>query len=189
MQFIPTEGPRTAGALATQAIKHGADLIIAVGGDGTISEVVDGLVNSPIPLGILPAGTANVLANEVGLKRQLAAAARQMATCVPQRVSVGRVTSGVHEVRHFLLMAGAGFDAEIIYHLSASWKDRLGKLSYFLGGLRRVGRDLPEFEVVIDGLARPCSFALISKVRNYGGDFEIASNVRLQDNDFEVRGV
>lgn len=186
VQFIATCGPRTAGQLALDAIAAGADLIIAAGGDGTINEVINGLANSPVPLGILPAGTANVLASEVGLKRNLAAAAKQMAGCMPERVPLGMVQFPSGEKRHFLLMAGVGFDAEIIYHLSANWKEKLGKFSYFLGGIRRIGKRLSEFEVRIDGVARPCTFALISKVRNYGGDFEIASEVRLHDEAFEV---
>jgi diacylglycerol kinase (ATP) len=184
--LIPTVGPRTAGPLSMEAIENGASLIIAAGGDGTISEVVNGMVNSQVPLGILPAGTANVLAHEIGLSRNVVSAARQLAGCVPRRVSIGEITMASGAVRYFLMMAGAGFDARVIYHLSAGLKDKLGKASYFLAGLGRLGGTLPELDAVIDGETRRCSFALISKVRNYGGDFEIAPEVLLSDNQFEV---
>jgi YegS/Rv2252/BmrU family lipid kinase len=184
--LIPTIGPRTAGALAVKAIEDGANLIIAAGGDGTISEVVNGMANSHVPLGILPAGTANVLAHEIGLKRNVISAARQMADCSPRRVSIGEIVMASGEIRYFLMMAGAGFDAKVIYHLSAGLKDKLGKASYFLGGLRRLGGTLAELDVIIDGRRRRCTFALITKVRNYGGDFEIAAEVMLTDDQFEV---
>ena len=186
VQLIATHGPRTAGTLARQAIENGADLIIAAGGDGTISEVVNGLAHSHIPLGILPAGTANVLAHEIGLPRNPIGAARELSACSPHRVSLGEIETAAGEIRYFLLMAGAGFDAKVIYHLRAEWKDKLGKLSYFLGGLGRMGSGLSELEAVFDGRVRRCSFALISKVRNYGGDFEIASHAQLSDDSFEV---
>ncbi len=184
--LIPTAGPRTAGALAREAIRDGAELIIAAGGDGTINEVVDGIANSLVPLGILPSGTANVLAHEIGYKRNVIGAAGQLAACLPERVSLGRIENASGEIRHFLMMAGVGFDAQIIYHLNAGAKEKLGKLSYLLGGLSRMGADLTEFEVDIGGCARRCTFALISKVRNYGGDFEIAAEVNLRDDRFEV---
>ncbi len=184
--LIPTVGPRTAGALAVEAVENGADLIIAAGGDGTISEVVNGMVNSHVPLGIFPAGTANVLAHEIGLKRDVIGAARQMAQCTPTRVSIGELETDSGETRFFVMMAGAGFDAQVIYHLSAGLKDKLGKISYFLGGLSRLGGELAELDVELEGQTRRCTFALISKVRNYGGDFEIAAEVMLSDNAFEV---
>ena len=172
--------------MAAAAIADGADLIIAAGGDGTVSEVVDGMANSPVPLAILPGGTANVLAHEVGLRRSVQGAARQIGECVPSRVSLGKIETADGEARHFLLMAGAGFDAEIIRDLDPGLKGHFGKLSYFLGGLGHLGRGLRELEAVSDGRRQRCSFALISKVRNYGGDFEIAQEVRLQDDSFEV---
>ena len=187
VSLTSTNGPRTAGQLAKTAIDEGADLIVAAGGDGTISEVANGMVHSQVPLGILPAGTANVLANETGLKRSVVAAARQMHDCVPSRISVGLVNFSEGNNWYFLLMLGAGFDAQIIYELSAGLKEKLGKLSYFLGGIGRLGRQLAELEVRgKDGEWRRCTFALVSKVRNYGGDFEIAGRVRLTDDFFEV---
>jgi YegS/Rv2252/BmrU family lipid kinase len=186
VELLATQGPKTGGRLASEAIANGADLIIAAGGDGTISEIIDGVAHSQVPLGVLPAGTANVFAHEVKLKRSIVGAAKQMRTCVPERVSVGQIRTADGENHYFLLMAGAGFDAQIIYELSGGLKDKLGKLSYFLSGLARMGSDLNELEVSSKGFHRKCTFALVSKVRNYGGDFEIASEVMLRDNDFEV---
>jgi diacylglycerol kinase (ATP) len=183
----PTTGPRTAGAIASDHISRGADLILAAGGDGTVNEVADGMVGSHVPLAVLPAGTANVLAMEMKLGGKFLSVAARLGECRPHRISVGRVTcDGGRVSRHFLLMAGAGLDAEVVYHVSAGLKSRMGKLAYWLAGWSMLGRRLPELRVNADGREYRCSFALLSKVRNYGGDFEIAREVNLFENQFEM---
>jgi diacylglycerol kinase (ATP) len=185
---VPTTGPETAGALARKAIAAGAELILAAGGDGTINEVAEGMVHSQVPLGILPAGTANVLAMEIGLGGRIERVARRLAECRPVRISVGRLcySNGSSRTRHFLLMAGVGLDAHIVYHIDVALKARIGKLAYWLAGFRVLGRQLSEFLVEVDGGQRKCSFALVSRVRNYGGDLEIACSTSLFDNRFEI---
>ena len=83
-------------------------------------------------------------------------------------------------------MAGAGLDAFIVYSLDTSLKRRFGKVAYWLAGFKQFGRTLEEFPVSVNGREYQCSFALISKVRNYGGDLEIAQEVSLLDDEFEV---
>jgi len=183
----PTTGPRTAAALVREHIARGADLILAGGGDGTLNEVAEGMVHSQVPLGVLPAGTANVLAMEMKLGGDFLGAARRLDECRPHRISIGQVSSGAgQDPRHFLLMAGIGLDAQIVYHVSAPLKARTGKLAYWIAGWSLLGRRLPEFSIEADGVAHCCSFALVSKVRNYGGDFEIARDVSLFDDHFEL---
>ena len=186
--MVPTQGPGTAGAIARRHIAEGAELILAAGGDGTINEIAEGVVFSEVPLGILPAGTANVLANEMGMGSSLESAALQVTECIPTRISVGRLLcmNGSERSRIFLLMAGIGLDAKIVYNLNLPLKARIGKLAYYIGGFSLVGRHLDEFEVSVEGRRLTCSFALISKVRNYGGDLEIARNTSLLDDRFEV---
>src|SRR5690349_18299685 len=89
--LVPTTGPRTAGELARRSIAEGAGMIIAAGGDGTINEVAEGMVHTQVPLGILPAGTANVLAVETGMSTDLEKAARDLAGFRPERISIGRL--------------------------------------------------------------------------------------------------
>ncbi len=186
-QLAPTTGPGTAAGIARRAIEDGAGLILACGGDGTVNEVAEGMIHSQVPLGVLPAGTANVLAVEISLDRTLSGAARHLPECVPRRIAVGRVwTNGGADSRHFLLMAGAGLDAQIVYRLNAALKDRAGKLAYWLSGVQLGARRLPQFEVTVEGVRSTCSFALVSRVRNYGGDFSIARDVSLLDDRFEV---
>jgi len=159
---------------------------VVAGGDGTINEAMGGMMHSNVPLAILPGGTANVLATELKLSRRLEHTARRLREFRPRRISVGRLTCEDGAERHFLLMAGVGLDAHIVYHINGPLKARIGKLAYWVAGWSLLGRRLTEFGVEIEGRERRCSFALASKVRNYGGDFEIARTVTLFDDRFEV---
>ena len=181
----PTTGPNTAGPIAREHIARGADLVIAAGGDGTINEVAEGMVHSRVPLAIVPAGTANVLAMELKLGSRPDRAAERTGELQPRRIALGRLRTGAG-VRHFLCMAGIGLDAHIVYHVNAGLKARTGKLAYWVAGWSLFGRRLPEMRAEVDGERRTCSFALLSKVRNYGGDFEIAREVTLFDDEFEA---
>lgn len=145
------------------------------------------MTHSETPLAVLPGGTANVLAAETRLGKRLERAAQRLKDLRPRRISIGHVTcDGGRVSRHFLLMAGIGLDAHIVYRVNAALKARAGKLAYWVAGWTLIGRRLPEFDVEIDGARRRCSFALISKVQNYGGDFRIARNVTLLEDSFEV---
>ena len=83
-------------------------------------------------------------------------------------------------------MAGIGLDARIVYELDAGLKRRIGKLAYWHGGFRQLGRPVPRFSITVNGTEHRASFALVTRVRNYGGDFEIARRIQLTDHDFEV---
>jgi diacylglycerol kinase (ATP) len=175
-----------AGELGRVAIERGFNLLLAAGGDGTINEVLNGIIGSKIAFGALPAGTANVLANEIGLSGRPDRAAAQLLNAVPVRISVGAFDQPGEPRRHFMMMAGAGLDARIVHELNLDLKKKLGKLSYWHGGMKQLGRDIPKFRITVDGVDRLAGFALMARVRNYGGDFEIARNIRLTDNDFEI---
>ncbi len=162
-------------------------MIVAAGGDGTINEVVEGMVHSRVPLAILPAGTANVLAMEMKLGGRLERVAELLEECSPRRIPVGRlICDGGRVDRHFMLMAGIGLDAHIVYNVNAAIKARVGKLAYWVAGWSLLGKRLGQFTVETNGKRHQCSFALISKVRNYGGDFENARSVHIMDDEFEL---
>lgn len=186
VELFPTTGPKMAGELGLIAIDRGFDLILAAGGDGTINEVLNGIVGSRIAFGALPSGTANVLANEVGLSGRPDHAAAQLLEAVPVRIAVGAYDEANQPRRHFLLMAGVGLDARIVHELDLDLKKKFGKLSYWHGGFSQLGREMPRFGIAVNGIERVASFALVSRVRNYGGDFEIAKTIRLNDPDFEI---
>jgi len=186
VRLIPTDAPRSAGRLAARAIAGGADLIVVAGGDGTINEATNGVAGSDVPMAILPAGTANVMACELRIHRHLGRAAEALLSYPVERIATGRIATRDESPRSFLLMAGAGLDAHIVYSLNVALKRRMGKVAYWLAGFSQFGRTFQEFSVRVDGQEYQASFALITKVRNYGGDLEIAREVSLLDDDFEV---
>ncbi len=183
---VPTRGPNSGAQIAREEIAAGADLILAAGGDGTINEVANGMVHSGVPLAILPAGTANVLARELRVKMPLDRTAAEVASAVPTSVALGRVTRADQSCRHFLMMAGVGLDAQIVYDLNLDIKAFFGKMAYYLGGVAQIAKPLTPFRAVVDGQSYETTFALVTRVRNYGGDFEIARTASLLDSQFEV---
>jgi diacylglycerol kinase (ATP) len=186
VELFATPGPNKAGELARKVAHAGCDLVLAAGGDGTINEAINGLIGANVVFGALPAGTANVLANELGMSSRPDRAASQLLHAVPTRIALGAYDRPGHPRRHFALMAGVGLDARIVYELDLNLKARLGKLAYWHGGFRQLGRPVPQFTISVNGVSHRASFALITRVRNYGGDFEIAKRVRLTDSDFEI---
>ena len=185
--LLETDGPGTAGEIARQRIEAGSDLILALGGDGTLNELLPGVVHTDIPLGVIPAGTANVLARETGLGCDALAAVRRLAECVPVRVPLGVLCSEPGaQPRYFLLMAGAGIDGRIVYEMSLPLKAKVGQLAYWVSSVRAFLSRLDEFPVEVNGQSFLCSFALVSRVRNYAGYLQIARHASLLDPDFEV---
>lgn len=156
-----------------------------MGGDGTINEVVNGMVGSRVPLGILPAGTANVLAMELGIGSRVSRAVPMLARSVPERISLGLLRNAEGE-RYFALMAGVGLDAEIVYNINATLKRTIGKAAYWVAGFSHLTRRIGEFHAELGAQRKHVGFALASRVRNYGGDLEIATGANLLDHEFEA---
>lgn len=176
-----TNAPLHAKSLAESADPSRFDAIAVAGGDGTINEAVNGIVHSGLPLAILPLGTANVLANELGLPRTPEALA-EIAALSPVRsvVPAEILTAERNEPWRFLLMAGIGFDAEVVAHLDLKLKRQIGKAAYALGSLQHLARlDRRLFEARIDGkLERPASL-VVARAHFYGGRFVLAPAARL----------
>jgi diacylglycerol kinase (ATP) len=177
-----TTGPGDATAIAARSVAEGADLILVAGGDGSINEALNGMVGSQVPLAVLPGGTANVLASEVGLGRAQRAASL-LRELEPVRIAVGVVRNSDRSLRrHFICMAGAGLDAHVVAKVNGPVKRTFGKLAYWVAGFQSLSRSLEEMDAEFDGGRVRCSFALVSRVRNYGGDLEIVRNASLLHN-------
>jgi diacylglycerol kinase (ATP) len=185
-KLIPTRGPGDGPSRAREALDAGADLILVLGGDGTINEVANAVAGGPVPLGVLPGGTANCLAVEMGLGTRLERAAERLMLCEPRSVAMGRIRCPGMEPRLFLLMCGAGFDGRVVYELDSGLKRAAGKLAYWAAGLSQVVRPVEQLEVHVQGVKYTCGFMLASRIRNYGGDLEIALGASLRRTDFEV---
>jgi diacylglycerol kinase family enzyme len=120
---------------ARLAVGSGYDTVFACGGDGTVHDVIQGLVHTPVALGILPLGTANVLAHDLRLPKNAVAAARAALAARVKRIGVGQVSyvgfDGRAASRYFTVTAGIGVDAHLFYRLNAGVKKRLGMISYY----------------------------------------------------------
>ena len=176
-----TQAALHAKSLAESADPARFDAIAVAGGDGTINEAVNGIVHSGLPLAILPLGTANVLANELGLPRAPEALA-EIAALSPTRAVVPAeiVTAERNEPWRFLLMAGIGFDAEVVAHLDLKLKRRIGKGAYALGSLEELARHKRRlFAARIDGKVEKPASLVVARAHFYGGRFVLAPEARL----------
>ncbi|MGH9795419.1 MAG: diacylglycerol/lipid kinase family protein [Candidatus Acidiferrales bacterium] len=135
-ELCPTTARGSATEQARAAVTAGAQLVVASGGDGTVNEVVNGLAGSHVPLGILPAGTANVLAKELALPWDAYEAARLLAGSRLRRVALGAVVSDAapDAARYFISLAGAGSDGEMVRAVNPALKKLTGQLAYWAAG-------------------------------------------------------
>ena len=115
--------------LACNAVREGYNVVVDCGGDGTLNEIVEGVAGTGASVGVIPGGTANLWAHEVGISPSPQAAALQLVGAEQHRVDVGRVAVNGHHKRHFLLMAGLGFDGAVLRELSKPLKKRVGWLA------------------------------------------------------------
>lgn len=169
VSIVGTTGPGNATQLAAEAVRTGADVIVAAGGDGTINEVVSGMIGSDTPVGIIPMGTANVLALELNLSRR--------ATDIADVISAGTIrrlhVAGVNG-RRFLLMVGAGFDGEVVHSITAEMKRRWGKYAFVLQGMRAIlANPTQTLMIEIDGAQLSASWAVVTNISHYGGPYTL----------------
>ncbi len=169
--------------LARGADSSRFDAVAVAGGDGTINEAMNGLAASPLGLALLPLGTANVLANELGLPRDLDRLAEIAAFAPARKVRPGEILAeGQNEPWRFLLMAGIGFDAEVVAHLDLALKRRLGKAAYVVESLRQLARhETRRFSARIDGAVVAPASLVVARAHFYGGRFVLAPKARLDE--------
>jgi YegS/Rv2252/BmrU family lipid kinase len=160
--------------LARSAAARGTRLVVAAGGDGTIAEVANGLNGSPCRLGVVPLGTANVLAHELGLPFAPRAVAAALAFGRTRCVWPG-IATGAAGSRVFVQMLGAGFDAQVVQKLPLLLKRVLGRPAYVVQSLRELGRyGFGRIAVTIDGIATDAGSVIVSKGHFYGGCYVLA---------------
>lgn len=175
----PGHASEIARRLAGTADRYRA--IVAAGGDGTINEVVNGMVGGALPLGLIPLGTANVLALELGLPATAAGIAAVLVTGRTRPVDLGLAQSA-QGARHFIVMAGVGYDAHVVAGVSPRWKRRLGKLAYVGEMLRQLRHfHFAPYRLRIDGGASEIEAAsvIVANGRHYGGAFVCAPRAGL----------
>ena len=154
-KLLETDGPGSAGEIARRCAEDGFDTVVACGGDGTVHEVIQSLVGTQVALGVIPLGTANVMAVNLGLPRAPARAALLLAEARPVRIPVGLIhyldREGRPASRYFLVAAGIGPDALMMASLDPWLKRRIGYLLYVIEGFRIWATSrFPLFEVDLD---------------------------------------
>jgi YegS/Rv2252/BmrU family lipid kinase len=177
-----TNGPGEARALAEEAAAEGCERIVAAGGDGTINEVVNGIAGTRTALGLLPLGTMNVFATELGLP------IGNLRKCweVVEHGNIKAVDLLRANDRHFVQLAGIGFDAQIVAATSFDFKRTLGPLSYILSATQIASKQPPSLTVRGGGGTRQGSFVLIGNGRFYGGPFVLFKDARVDDGMLDV---
>ena len=201
LDLFPTAAPGGAWELARDAVRQEKDVVLVCGGDGTINEAINGLAGSQVALGLLPGGTANILAREVGLPLDPVRAAAQFARWSPRRIPLGKATWGAegvptngtaaqngHSSRYFATVAGIGYDAHVVYKLSLPMKLWWGVMGYIAEAFRQAF--LYPFQSfscrMDDGPDRIATFAALQRARNYGGWLHLTPDARFFDERFNL---
>jgi YegS/Rv2252/BmrU family lipid kinase len=187
LDLAETRGPGDAETLARDAAGRGVRVVVAAGGDGTIAEVAAGLAGSAAALGVLPLGTANVLAWELGVPAAPERAAAVVASGRTALLSPGVARFADGRQRLFVQMLGAGFDAEVVARLDLALKRRIGRAAYVWQSLRELPRfGFPRITAELDGVAVTAASVIVTKGRLYAGRYRIAPNARPGEPGFQV---
>jgi YegS/Rv2252/BmrU family lipid kinase len=177
-----TAGPGDAVLLAREAAHSGMETVIAVGGDGTVNEVANGLAGTETRLLVVPRGTGNVFAAEVGLPKSVEGCISLLST--GRTIPVRLAKAGE---RNFLLLASAGFDAEVVERMGARGKNYLGIGAYVLAGAKHLLRDQPGLWVEMPGKERlEAQTVIVCRGRKYGGGVIMAPSGNLEGDTLQM---
>lgn len=169
--------------LARKAAAEGFEHIVAAGGDGTIHEVVNGLAGSDASLGLMPMGTMNVFANELGLP------ANDLGRCweIIRAAHTRMVDLPTANGKHFVQLAGVGLDAQVVKETSLKFKRNFGPLSYLISAAQIAGRRPPRLLIESDdAMTEEGSFVLVGNGRHYGGPFPFFKHAVIDDGLLDV---
>ena len=182
-RVLNTEYPNHATELAAGA---GDRLVVAAGGDGTVNEVINGL--SPrATLGIIPLGTANVLARELGLPLDAGEACRRIVAGSPTRIDLGVARDEDGAERCFACMAGVGFDAKVVGEVTPRQKRYLRRLAFQVVAFKVLFRDrFPQVRITAGKDVRTARFAIVANGHYYGGDYRVTGPGLLTSGKLET---
>ena len=177
-----TSAPREAESLARQAAAEGFSAVIAAGGDGTVNEVLCGLAGTNVRLGVLPLGTMNVFARELGLHLDW-----ENAWAAILRGRIREVDLGLANGLPFAQLAGVGFDADVVAGVTSEAKRRFGAGAYAWSALRQIGAPASSLKVEAAGLP-PIEgmWVLVGNGRFYGGPFPVFPRAKNDDGLIDV---
>jgi len=195
---LETHAPGSAKALAIAAVRQGHDTVLACGGDGTVHEVLQGMVGTDVALGVIPLGTANALAQNLGLGRNPIKAVHALLKATPQQIPVGRISfqepNGTEAWRYFTVAAGIGADALLMSSMDPELKRRYGYALYIVEAVKIWATNpFPLFDARFsmngNGSARveQVSQLLAVRIRSFGGALGVlAPGATLHKNSLSV---
>jgi YegS/Rv2252/BmrU family lipid kinase len=175
--------------LAREAAEAGYDLVVGCGGDGTLRQIVDGLVGTDVAIGCLPGGTVNLWARELGISSRLTVAARQLIGAERRRIDVGEVRVNGRHRRHFFLMAGLGIDGAVMARTHKPLKNRIGPLAVGLAAIQAVPAMRPALiEADLGGVRwrGPVAQIVVGNTRLYGGFGTMTPDAFVDDGLLDV---
>jgi YegS/Rv2252/BmrU family lipid kinase len=177
-----TSAPGDAGVMAREAALEGADAVVAVGGDGTMNEVADGLAGSATRLVFVPHGTGNVFAREFSLPESVEGCMDLLASGKTISVRLAKAND-----RHFVLLGSAGFDAEVVERMHHRQKNLLGIAAYVLCGARHLLRSQPPLWLEFPDRERiKAQAVIVTRGKMYGGNVTIAPAGDIARETFQV---
>jgi YegS/Rv2252/BmrU family lipid kinase len=177
-----TEGEGDGALLARAAVEEGFDVVCAIGGDGTVNEAINGLAGTEVPLAIIPTGTVNVLAMELGIPLDPPDAVRLL-----EAGSVSWIDLGLAGERYFGLMAGVGMDAAVVASLSPVMKKAFKEAAFAVQGLANyLTKEEPRIRVTCEERSVEGYFAVFGNASNYGGGFGITPLADMRDGLLDV---
>ena len=178
----PTESEGHATVLAREALEEGVDRVVVIGGDGTVNEALNGLAGSDVPLAVVPTGTINVLALELGIPLDPPDAVRVAAEADPTRIDLGLAGE-----RYFALMAGVGLDADVVARVRPAMKRALKEMAFVLQGLTTyLTTQHPLVRLESEDRCTEGYFVVLGNARNYGGSFGITPLADMRDGLLDV---
>ena len=190
VELLLTKQRGEAEQLAKDASKKAPFVIIAAGGDGTFNEVANGMAGSEIPMAILPLGTTNVLAKELGIPDTVEGALEVALNNTPKSVSLGKIAIVLDSSpisRYFILMAGIGYDGETVFGINETFKKISGKGAYLYSGVKTLLRFAPdELAVTVDGKTYTAFSVIVGNASKYGGNFKVTPDARLTEPILDV---
>ena len=186
LEIVETRRRGHATEIAREAARSGTKLVVAAGGDGTIAEVANGLSGSATRLGIIPLGTANVLAHELSLPFAPRAVASALAFGRTREVWPG-LANGQSGARLFVQMLGAGFDAQVVHRLCIPLKRAIGRGAYVAQTLRELARyRFPTIRLRVDGQEMESGSVIVTKGHFYAGRYLLAPGTTPTERGFTV---
>ena len=182
--WLETSAEDPGRAMTRQAVAEQVDLVIAAGGDGTIRNVADGLAHTEIPMGLVPAGTGNLLARNLDLPLEEVEAIEIALSGQVRLIDLVRITVDDRAPEHFAVMAGIGVDAMIMDETNEDLKDKVGSAAYFVAAAKALGRLPVRLTVQLDNnrpIRRHAMLCVIGNVGTLRGNLTLIPGASPED--------